>query len=491
MVSIGPSAKMLFSSPVFLFLFLPIVLSLYYVFPDKAKNNLLLVASLIFYAWGEVYYVLLMLFSILINYGFGLAVESIKQDKSRKIALGVAISSNLLILISLKYANFITDNINILLSEFSFKTINLAQIPLPIGISFFTFQAMSYVIDVYRKEAKVQKNIFDLALYISLFPQLIAGPIVRFHDVAEQIRHRIVSASLFFSGTQRFIYGLAKKMLIANPLGEVADQIFSLAPDELSMGVAWLGISCYTLQIYFDFSGYSDMAIGLGRMFGFRFLENFNYPYISKSIQEFWRRWHISLSSWFRDYLYIPLGGNRKGSIRTYFNLLTVFFLCGLWHGSSWNFIIWGLYHGSFLMLERMGLGGFISQQAKPLQYLYALLAVMIGWVFFRAETLSGASTFLQAMFVPMESTSVYSVTYYLSGHVLVCLIFGIVLATPFWPTINKKWINQLRLPDAKPSLSLTIGHNMATTVYLSFLTLCCFASIAANSYDPFIYFRF
>ena len=448
-------------------------------------------ASLIFYAWGEVYYVLLMLFSILINYGFGLAVESVKQDKSRKMAIGVAISSNLLILISLKYANFITDNINILLSEFSFKTINLAQIPLPIGISFFTFQAMSYVIDVYRKEAKVQKNIFDLALYISLFPQLIAGPIVRFHDVAEQIRHRIVSASLFFSGTQRFIFGLAKKMLIANPLGEVADQIFSLAPDELSMGVAWLGISCYTLQIYFDFSGYSDMAIGLGRMFGFRFLENFNYPYISKSIQEFWRRWHISLSSWFRDYLYIPLGGNRKGSIRTYFNLLTVFFLCGLWHGSSWNFIIWGLYHGSFLMLERMGLGGFISRQAKPLQYLYALLAVMIGWVFFRAETLSGASTFLQAMFIPMESISVYSVTYYLSGHVLVCLIFGIVLATPFWPTINKKWINQLRLPDAKPSLSLTIGHNLATTVYLSFLTLCCFASIAANSYDPFIYFRF
>ena len=448
-------------------------------------------ASLIFYAWGEVYYVLLMLFSILINYGFGLAVESIKQDKSRKIVLGVAISSNMLILISLKYANFITDNINIILGEFSLKTINLAQIPLPIGISFFTFQAMSYVIDVYRKEAKVQKNIFDLALYISLFPQLIAGPIVRFHDVAEQIRHRIVSASLFFSGTQRFIFGLAKKMLIANPLGEVADQIFSLAPDELSMGVAWLGISCYTLQIYFDFSGYSDMAIGLGRMFGFRFLENFNYPYISKSIQEFWRRWHISLSSWFRDYLYIPLGGNRKGSIRTYFNLLTVFFLCGLWHGSSWNFMIWGLYHGSFLMLERMGLGGFISRQAKSLQYLYALLAVMIGWVFFRAETLSGASTFLQAMFVPMESISVYSVTYYLSGHVLVCLIFGIVLATPFWPTINKKWINQLRLPNAKPSLSLTIGHNLATTVYLSILTLCCFASIAANSYDPFIYFRF
>ena len=482
---------MLFTSPVFLFLFLPIVLSLYYLFPDKAKNNLLLMASLFFYAWGEVYYVLLMLFSILINYGFGLAIEFIKQDKSKKIALGVAVSTNLLILISLKYVNFIADNINIILGEFSLKTINLAEIPLPIGISFFTFQAMSYIIDVYRKEAKVEKNILNLALYISLFPQLIAGPIVRFHDVAEQIHHRVVSASLFFSGTQRFIYGLAKKLLIANPLGAVADQIFSLPPDELIMPVAWLGVTCYTLQIYFDFSGYSDMAIGLGRMFGFRFLENFNYPYISKSIQEFWRRWHISLSSWFRDYLYIPLGGNRKGPIRTYFNLLTVFFLCGLWHGSSWNFIIWGLYHGGFLMLEKIGLGRVISQQAKPLQHLYALLAVMVGWVFFRAETLSDALTFLQTMFVPMQSTSVYFVANYLSGHVLLCLVFGIVLATPFWSNMNKKWIHQLWISNRKTTVSLTIGHNVATTVYLSFLTLCCFASIAANSYDPFIYFRF
>jgi len=226
-------------------------------------------------------------------------------------------------------------------------------------------------------------------------------------------------------------------------------------------------------------------------MFGFRFLENFNYPYISKSIQEFWRRWHISLSSWFRDYLYIPLGGNRKGPIRTYFNLLTVFFLCGLWHGSSWNFIIWGLYHGGFLMLEKIGLGRVISQQAKPLQHLYALLAVMVGWVFFRAETLSDALTFLQTMFVPMQSTSVYFVANYLSGHVLLCLVFGIVLATPFWSNMNKKWIHQIWISNRKTTVSLTIGHNVATTVYLSFLTLCCFASIAANSYDPFIYFRF
>ena len=482
---------MLFSSPVFLFLFLPIVLSLYYLLPDRAKNSLLLAASLIFYAWGEVYYVLLMLFSILINYGFGLAIEFIKQDKSKKIALGVAVSSNLFILISLKYTNFISDNFNIILSEFSLKTINIAQIPLPIGISFFTFQAMSYLIDVYRKEAKAQNNIFDLALYISLFPQLIAGPIVRFHDVAEQIRHRVVSAALFFSGTQRFIYGLAKKMLIANPLGAVADQIFFLAPNELSMGVAWLGITCYTLQIYFDFSGYSDMAIGLGRMFGFRFLENFNFPYISKSIQEFWRRWHISLSNWFRDYLYIPLGGNRKGPIRTCFNLLTVFFLCGLWHGASWNFIVWGLYHGGFLMLERMGLGRIVSRQARLLQHLYALLTVMVGWVFFRAETLPDALTFLQTMFVPIESISVYSVATYLTRHALICLVIGVVLATPFWSHLNKKWITPLCLTNEKTIGSLAIGHNLITTVYLSLLTLCCFASIAANSYNPFIYFRF
>ncbi len=482
---------MLFSSPVFLFIFLPTVLSFYYLLPDRAKNNLLLMASLLFYAWGEVYYVLLMLFSILINYAFGLAVAFIKQDKSKKIALGVAVSTNLLILISLKYTNFITDNINIILSEFSLNTINISQIPLPIGISFFTFQAISYVIDVYRKDAKVQENILDLALYISLFPQLIAGPIVRFHDVAEQIRHRVVSASLFFSGTQRFIYGLAKKMLIANPLGAVADQIFSLAPNELSMGVAWLGITCYTLQIYFDFSGYSDMAIGLGRMFGFRFLENFNYPYISKSIQEFWRRWHISLSSWFRDYLYIPLGGNRNGSIRTYFNLLTVFFLCGLWHGASWNFIIWGLYHGSFLMLERMGLVNIISRQAKLLQHLYALLTVMIGWVFFRAETLPDALMFLQTMFIPIESTSVYIVAYYLSGQALLCLILGIAFAIPFWSNIKKKWMNQFCLGNEKLSGSLAVGHGLMTTAYMTLLTFFCFASIAANSYNPFIYFRF
>jgi alginate O-acetyltransferase complex protein AlgI len=482
---------MLFSSPVFLFLYLPIVLSFYYLLKGRARNHWLLAASLIFYAWGEVYYVFLMLFSILINYGFGLAIDSIRQDKSKKLVLVAAVSSNLFILICLKYGNFITDNINIILSKLSLTTIDLAQIPLPIGISFFTFQAMSYVIDVYRKDAKVQKNILDLALYISLFPQLIAGPIVRFHDVAEQIRHRIVSSALFFSGTQRFIFGLAKKMLIANPLGAVADPIFTLAPDQLSIGVAWLGIACYTLQIYFDFSGYSDMAIGLGRMFGFRFLENFNYPYISKSIQEFWRRWHISLSSWFRDYLYIPLGGNRKGPIRTYFNLLIVFFLCGLWHGSSWNFIVWGLFHGGFLMLERMGLAKFMSRQARPIQHLYALLAVMVGWVFFRAENLPDALVFLQAMFVPMESASVYSVAYYLTGHAMICLVLGIILATPIWSVLSNIRNSPRPTINKTTSISSVIGNDLVTTVYLSFLTLCCFASIAANSYNPFIYFRF
>ena len=262
---------MVFSSPVFLFLFLPLVLGLYYLFPRKTQNQILLLASLFFYAWGEVYYVLLMLFSIGINYGFGLALDQIKCEHQKKIILKGAIIANLLILITLKYTNFITDNINILLSILDIPVIELDHIPLPIGISFFTFQAMSYVIDVYRKQASAQRNILDLALYISMFPQLIAGPIVRFHDVAEQIQYRVVSFALFFSGTQRFIIGLAKKILIANPLGAVADSIFGLAAEDLSMGVAWLGIVCYTLQIYFDFSGYSDMAIGLGRLFGFRF----------------------------------------------------------------------------------------------------------------------------------------------------------------------------------------------------------------------------
>ncbi|TMO83645.1 MBOAT family O-acyltransferase [Pseudoalteromonas spongiae] len=478
---------MLFSSPVFLFLFLPLLLASYFLINPKFRNILLLVASLIFYAWGEVYYVFLMLFSILMNYIIGLCIS---ESKSKKLFLIFGVCANLTILIGFKYANFIVDNLNTLLSFTSLNQIDLAQIPLPIGISFFTFQAMSYLIDLYRKEVPVQKNIFDLALYIALFPQLIAGPIVRYHDVAAQIKKRVIDVPLFYSGIQRFVFGLSKKMLIANPLGSVADSIFALPNDEISMGLAWLGIICYTLQIYFDFSGYSDMAIGLGRMFGFKFLENFNFPYISQSIQEFWRRWHISLSSWYRDYLYIPLGGNRKGEFRTYLNLLIVFTLCGLWHGASWNFLIWGIYHGAFLMFERLGLLNIVGKTPKLFRHCYVLIVVMIGWVFFRAETVDTSFTFISAMFGGSDLDTTWTMlSEYVNYYILSCLVLGGILSTPMYGYIKRQCENLSNEEVVTSTKVATVG--VINTLLLISLLALSFIMIAANSYNPFIYFRF
>jgi alginate O-acetyltransferase complex protein AlgI len=478
---------MLFSSPVFLFLFLPLLLASYFFINPKFRNILLLVASLVFYAWGEVYYVFLMLFSIFMNYIIGLCIS---ETKRKKLFLILGVCANLTILIGFKYANFIVDNLNSLLSFTPLNQIDLAQIPLPIGISFFTFQAMSYLIDLYRKEVPVQKNILDLALYIALFPQLIAGPIVRYHDVATQIKKRVIDVPLFYSGIQRFVFGLSKKMLIANPLGSVADSIFALPNDEISMGLAWLGIICYTLQIYFDFSGYSDMAIGLGRMFGFKFLENFNFPYISQSIQEFWRRWHISLSSWYRDYLYIPLGGNRKGALRTYLNLLIVFTLCGLWHGASWNFLIWGIYHGAFLMFERLGLLNIVDKTPKLLRHCYVLIVVMIGWVFFRAETVDTSFTFISAMFGGSGiETTWTTLSEYVNYYILLCLIMGGILSTPIYSYI-KSHIDNLSSEQEVSSTKIATVGVLDTLLLFSLLSLS-FIMIVANSYNPFIYFRF
>ncbi|MBE0586337.1 MAG: MBOAT family protein, partial [Desulfofustis sp.] len=332
---------MVFSSTIFLFVFLPLVLLSYMVAGRKFRNVILLAASLLFYAWGENVFVLLMLISIALNYCFGLLIDHSQQRGwSGKIPLILALLTNLGLLGFFKYANFLIDNLNTILINLDFEPVEMQAVHLPIGISFFTFQALSYVIDLYRGQASVQKSPINVALYISLFPQLIAGPIVRYHDVAEQIVHRTTRFDDFTYGIRRFIIGLGKKVLVANVLGRTADYMFSLPADSIPAGLAWLGAVSYTLQIYYDFSGYSDMAIGLGRMFGFRFLENFNYPYAAQSIREFWRRWHISLSSWFRDYLYISLGGNRHGATRTYVNLMIVFFLCGLWHGASWTFVV-------------------------------------------------------------------------------------------------------------------------------------------------------
>lgn len=341
---------------------------------------------------------------------------------------------------------------------------------------------------MYRNETPAQTSRYKLGLYISLFPQLIAGPIIRYHDVAGQITKRVHSIELFSSGVQRFIFGLSKKMLIANPLGAVADDIFALSSNDLSSPLAWLGIICYALQIYFDFSGYSDMAIGLGRMFGFRFLENFNYPYISQSIQEFWRRWHISLSTWFRDYVYFPLGGNRKSPMRTYQNLIIVFLLCGFWHGASWNFIVWGMIHGIFLILEKAWLGQFISQSWRFLRHLYTLFIVTIAWVFFRADSLSDSIDYLSAMFgLSSNTVHIYTVSYMMTNEAAIALLFGILFSAPVYQQLKRTLTaTSQSFPNTASTLVMLVKA-VSVTALLS-LSL---SSVAISTYNPFIYFRF
>ncbi len=475
---------MVFSSAIFLFGFLPIVLGLYFLVPKAYKNTLLLIVSLLFYSWGETLYVLVMLISIAANYGFGLLIDKSSERPTRGLALAGAIAVNLGIFGFYKYANFIADNINLLLELANIPLLEPGPQYLPLGISFFTFQAMSYIVDVYRQQVPVQRNLLNMGLYISFFPQLIAGPIVRYHDVALQITDRSHSADLFVSGVRRFVFGLAKKLIIANFLGQIADDIFSLEQNNLSTSIAWLGLLCYTLQIYFDFSGYSDMAIGLGRMFGFRFLENFNYPYSASSLQDFWRRWHMSLSRWFRDYLYIPLGGNRCAPWRLYLNLFTVFFLCGLWHGASWNFVIWGMIHGAFLVLERLGGSALLEKTWLPLRHLYTLLVVMIAWVFFRVDTLPDALYFLKTLsgMVP-SGDSVYSVSLFYSHQLLLTLVVACTLALPFYQRVSAHAIS-----FSREHVVLYLALHL---IIIGPLLLYCAAYISSGTYNPFIYFRF
>ena len=370
--------------------------------------------------------------------------------------------------------------------------LEMEEIHLPIGISFFTFQALSYVIDIYRRESPVQKNIINIALYISLFPQLIAGPIVRYHDIAGQIARRRTQFDDFYYGCHRFIIGLGKKVLLANVLGRAADYIFSLPTETIPAGLAWIGAIAYTLQIYYDFSGYSDMAIGLGRMFGFHFLENFNYPYTSKSIREFWRRWHISLSSWFRDYLYKPLGGSRKGAARTYLNLLIVFFLCGLWHGASWTFVVWGLYHGCFLVGERLKpFKWLLNIIPGPLRHLYVLLVVVIGWVFFKAETFDYALGYLSAM-VNFTTPSLYNSQLFLviNNEFYAVLIIGVLCSAP----IYKKIEGLLLFCDARQAPRAALLNSLisiCSVFFVGFVFLYSIASLMGGAYNPFLYFRF
>ena len=481
---------MVFSSPEFLFLFLPIVLIVYLLLDGRMKNGWLLLASLFFYAWGEGRLVLLMILSIGINYLGGQAIAKTQQSQRlwlTKVTLGVAISINLAFLAYYKYVNFFLDNLQ---GIGAFKGVRMEAIILPIGISFFTFQSISYLIDVYRKETEAQQNPFHLGLYIALFPQLIAGPIVRYHDIANQIENRHHSAKKFSEGALRFARGLAKKMVIANPMAMLADQAFNAPADELSTLSAWVGIVCYSLQIYFDFSGYSDMAIGLGKMFGFRFLENFQWPYISRSIQEFWRRWHISLSSWFRDYLYIPLGGNRKGAGRTYINLFIVFLATGLWHGANWTFVIWGLYHGLFIILERLGFRNTLNRMPRPISHLYLLLVVMVGWVFFRADSLSHATTYLGSM-IGMGSGKYIDVLYYLDGYHIFILALGLIFSTNLRRTVIYLLLKQQRKLKGLSSKSFSFCYQVYRIGWMTFLMVWAITELAQNSYNPFIYFRF
>ena len=483
---------MVFSSPLFLFLFLPLALTVYLLLPRVgARNFWLLLVSLIFYAWGEVGFIVLLLASTLANYVLGLWVDRSADPGQRKRAVAVAVIINLGLLAFFKYADFAVSTLNAALGWAGLSALPTPGVPLPIGISFFTFHALSYVIDVYRRKWSATRDPREVALYIFFFPQLIAGPILRWSAIAPQLARRVVSREQFAEGIRRFAGGLAKKMIIANAVAIPADQIFGLAPGELSTPVAWFGIVCYSLQIYFDFSGYSDMAVGLGKMFGFQFLENFDFPYIAQSIRDFWRRWHISLSTWFRDYLYIPLGGNRVSEGRSYVNLLIVFFLCGLWHGASWTFVVWGLFHGAFLVVERTRFGVALDALPRPLRHLYAVFVFMMGWVLFRANTLAGAERYFAALFGLVEGTTVQPLGRYATRQALAAVVVGILFSGPLWNWLKRQGSRLAsRWPGRAEHALRGAGAIVEMALVVAALVVSC-AWLAGGTYNPFIYFRF
>ena len=471
---------MYFHSQTFLYLFLPMVLIGYYALQwlllgnartlrTTAQNAFLFVASVFFYTWGERGFVLVLLGSLAANYAFANAIARNQiANRSGKRWLVAAIVFDLGLLVYFKYMGFLAANLSL----------PIGDIHLPIGISFFTFQAISYVTDVYRREVPAQQNFLRFGLYVFLFPHLIAGPIVRYKDIASQLSVRCVTRDTFAEGVRRLILGLAKKVLIADTLAVVADQLFQLPASDLTASAAWLGMVCYALQIYFDFSGYSDMAIGLGKMIGFDFLENFNYPYTAASVTEFWRRWHISLSSWFRDYVYVPLGGNRGG--KTYRNLLIVFVLCGVWHGANWTYLIWGVLHGVLLIIERLGFGVLLLKLPRPLRHVYTLVVVTIGWTFFRAQTPAQAVAIIGAMFGFAEGT--YTATDLVKNSTIVAIVVGAIAALPVH-RLATRWQNCGWGIEA-------VGH-VAKLAALIGIMLVVAAWLAGNTYSAFIYFRF
>ena len=472
---------MIFSSLLFLFRFLPLVLLLYYAVPKKLRNLVLLLVSLVFYAWGEPVYVILMIVSILISWSGGLAVDRFLRagnEKGARISLGVSVAAGLSLLGFFKYADFVLRTIN----QAAGSDIPLLRLALPIGISFYTFQTISYIIDVYRGTASVQTNIISYGAYVTMFPQLIAGPIVQYKTIDRQLRSRHESSEEFADGVMRFMIGLGKKVLLANNAGVLWDSIRVMDTGNLPVLTAWIGIAAYTFQIYFDFSGYSDMAIGLGHMFGFRFLENFDHPYLAKSATEFWRRWHISLGTWFREYVYIPLGGNRVGRLGLIRNTTIVWLLTGIWHGADWNFMLWGLYYGILLMLEKLVYGKALEKLPSVLRHVYCMFVVMIGWYLFSFNEISGGYGYLAALFGGggcfMDRGSVYQL--YSNAVLLAILIIG---------------STTLPIRAASAVLKKVRRSNTATVVLRGAFTVCVFmlsvAYLVSASYNPFLYFRF
>lgn len=509
---------MVFSSIVFLFGFLPVVLFLYHLIflPTwfgatgtrwrRLANLFLLVVSLLFYFWGEKFLVWVFIATVFIDFLCALLISKALVDRRyeqlipggprsafQKTVLALSICSNMALLGYFKYFNFGVDTFNALALKAGFPSAMWGSPPkvlLPLGISFFVFHSMSYTIDVYRGYVKATRNPIDYACYVLMFPQLVAGPIVRYSLVAHQLLGRRMTSGIFASGVARFVTGLAKKVLVANTVSVFADRMFALPAGDIHFGVAWLGVIAYTLQIYFDFSGYSDMAIGLGRMLGFELPINFNYPYIAISVRDFWRRWHISLSTWFQDYLYIPLGGSRRSISRTYGNLATVFLLCGLWHGAKWTFVAWGLYHGLFLVLERYGLEDLISRTGI-LRRVYTLLIVMVGWVLFRAETFTQAVVVLRAMTGLAPGKSTYPLEWFLTPDLVLALVAGVIFSAPVVPALQdriERLVQQANESQRRAYIMMFSGIRLSGACGAMLL---CAAALASGTHNPFIYFRF
>ncbi|MBQ8411408.1 MAG: MBOAT family protein [Ruminiclostridium sp.] len=486
---------MVFSSVVFIFLFFVLSMILYYAVPFKLKNFIILISGLVFYAWGEPKYVVVMLISTLIDYLAGLVIHRYNDNiVIKRIALITSLVMNLSLLGVFKYSDFIFGSINDIfglslenpflditnnVSAFVFGAKPESYLPLPIGISFFTFQSMSYTIDMYLGKIKVQKNPISFAAFVTLFPQIVAGPIVRYDDVASELDSRKIDLNIIYDGIVRFITGLGKKVIIANGIGQLWNEAFALMGPEMSVLTAWLGIIGYTLQIYFDFSGYSDMAIGLGKMMGFNFPENFDYPYLSKSISEFWRRWHMTLGGWFKSYVYFPLGGNRKGTGRTVFNLAVVWVLTGIWHGASWNFILWGTLYGVFIIAEKLFLGKLLEKLPTAVRWLYTMLLVVLGWVLFVTPDLPTAFSYMGTMF---GSTGILadSRALYLLLNYGVMLILGIFASTDAWKIIVEK-----------ANEKMPVAVNWIKPVVKMAVFVLCIAYLADATYNPFLYFNF